>query len=332
MAPAPYTQLVAKLKRIHTLDTVTGLLGWDEQVNLPPDSANQRAEQLALLAELQHQAAGDPEIGALLTELEGGAHAGLDADQRIVVHHARRDYDRVTRLPADFVAEQAAHASRAYHAWAAARKKSDFAAFAPFIEKHLALARREAAYLGWGDRPYDYMIDRHDPGMDAATIRPLFTELKAGLVPLLRDIIASPVNLGSNSCLHPTSLMPEFSPPFRTVKTFRECYCEKYRCKVENFERKVFWRCLYWHAWLLAPLLMFFTEDYFNADRELVLDVGACTNRQQVKEVIDRYFTHPANARWVRLGGRVRLSSHAVRRLARELLDEPGKTAEPRGS
>ena len=88
------------------------------------DSANQRAEQLALLAELQHQAAGDPEIGALLTELEGGAHAGLDADQRIVVHHARRDYDRVTRLPADFVAEQAAHASRAYHAWAAARKKS----------------------------------------------------------------------------------------------------------------------------------------------------------------------------------------------------------------
>jgi len=113
------------------------------------------------------------------------------------------------------------------------------------------------------------------------------------------------------------------------VKTFRECYCEKYRCKVENFERKVFWRCLYWHAWLLAPLLMFFNEDYFDSDRELVLNVGACTSRQRVKEEIDHYFTHPANARWARCHLRVRLSSHALRRLARQLLDESGKTDKP---
>lgn len=187
-----YARLVSKLKRAHVLGTVSGLLGWDEQVNLPPDSADQRAEQSALLAELGHAAAADPEIGRLIAELEAG-EPKLDADPRVVVREARRDYDRVTRLPADFVAEKARLSSAAYHAWAAAKQGTDFAAFAPFLEKHLVLAKREAAYLGWGDRPYDYAIDKHDPGMTTAKVDALFAELKAGLVPLVRAIAASPV-------------------------------------------------------------------------------------------------------------------------------------------
>ncbi len=187
-----YERLIAKLKRAHTLGTVAGLLGWDEQVNLPADSADQRAEQLALLSELQHAAASDAEIGELLGKLEGGANSRT-ADEAVVVRAARRDYDRVTKLPAEFVAEKARLSSVAYHAWAGAKAKSDFAAYAPYLEKHLALAKREAAYLGWGDRPYDYAIDKHDPGMTALKITALFTELKAGLVPLVRAVAASPI-------------------------------------------------------------------------------------------------------------------------------------------
>ncbi len=190
--PDSYDRLVAKLKRAHVLGTVAGLLGWDEQVNLPTDSADQRAEQSALLAELNHAAASDAEIGKLLGELEN-ARASLTADQQVVVREARRDYDRVTKLPSEFVAEKARLSSAAYHAWAEAKGKADFAAYAPYLEKHLALAKCEAATLGWGDRPYDYAIDKHDPGMTAAKITVLFTELKAGLVPLVRAIAASPV-------------------------------------------------------------------------------------------------------------------------------------------
>lgn len=192
-----YDRLVTKLKRAHALGTVADLLGWDEQVNLPPDSADVRATQHAVMAETQHAAATDPEIGRLLGELERDA-AALTADQLVTMRHARRDYDRATKLPADFVAEKAAHSSRAFHAWADAKQRSDFAAYAPFLEKHLALARREAELLGWGDRPYDYAIDRHDPGLTAAQITALFTELKRGLVPLVRDIRASKVQAATN--------------------------------------------------------------------------------------------------------------------------------------
>lgn len=188
----PYDHLVRKLKRAHTLDTVASLLGWDEQVNLPRASTDLRTEQAALVAELQHQAASDPQIGELLSQLEDGDR-GLSQDQRVVVRLTRRDYDRIVKLPAEFVAERARHSSAAYHAWAEARAKDDFASYAPFLEKHLELARREAEHVGWGDRAYDYAIDKHDPGMTASAIERLFADLRSGLLPLVREILASDV-------------------------------------------------------------------------------------------------------------------------------------------
>jgi len=186
-----YDRLIAKLKRAHVLNSISGLLGWDEQVNLPPDSADQRADQLALMAELAHEAASDPELEGILSALEAD-RIQLSSDRAVVVRHARRDYDRVTKLPATFVTERARHTSAAYHAWAQAKAKNDFASYAPMIQKHLALARQEAAFMGWGDRPYDYAIDKHDPGMTAHAVDALFTELKAGLLPLVKRILASP--------------------------------------------------------------------------------------------------------------------------------------------
>ncbi|MDD3180838.1 MAG: carboxypeptidase M32 [Opitutaceae bacterium] len=206
MQDPAYAELTARLKRQFTLGTVAGLLGWDEQVNLPPDSVDQRAEQMALLAELMHAEISAPRVGELLAVLErspdglgeplagGGDHLSwLAPEQRVVVKQARRDHDRATKLPADFVRERAIHSSQAFHAWTAAKAKSDFAAFAPYLEKHVTLAQHEADLMGWGGRAYDYWIDQFDPGMSSAAIEELFAELKAGLVPLVRTITASPV-------------------------------------------------------------------------------------------------------------------------------------------
>ncbi len=185
-----FSELIARLKRVQALGSVGELLGWDEQVNLPPGGAEQRAAQHAALAEAHHDAASAGRIGELLAELEGGADA-LTADEKVVVAHARKDYDRATKLPADFVREKAAQGSRGYHAWARAKASDDFAGYAPVLEKNLELAKREAGYLGWGGREYDYMLDKHDPGLTAAAVERLFGELKRELVPLVREIAGS---------------------------------------------------------------------------------------------------------------------------------------------
>ena len=188
---AAFADLTTRLQRAHALGAIAELLGWDEQVNLPPGGAEQRGAQQAALAEAIHAAASDRAIGELLTVLE--AKAGeLTADQRVVVAHARKDYDRATKLPVEFVREKAAQGSRGYHAWVRAKAADDFAGYVPVLEKNLELAKREAGYLGWGGREYDYLLDKHDPGLTAATVERLFGELKRALVPLVREITGSP--------------------------------------------------------------------------------------------------------------------------------------------
>ncbi len=189
---AAFAELTTLVKRAHTLGLIGELLGWDEQVNLPPGGAEQRATQHAALAEAQHAAASVARLGKLLAVVEAKA-TELSANQQAVVQHARRDYDRATKLPADFVREKAAQGSRGYHAWARAKAASDFANYAPVLERNLEMAKREAAYLGRGDAPYDCMLDKFDPGLTAAAVDRLFTELKRDLVPLVRAITASPV-------------------------------------------------------------------------------------------------------------------------------------------
>jgi len=105
VSPA-YERLLTRLRRAHVLESVSAVLGWDEQVNLPEDSAACRAEQMTVLAEILHAAATDPELDAALRELEL-APAGLDPAAAVVVRLARRDFDRAARLPARFVAEKA---------------------------------------------------------------------------------------------------------------------------------------------------------------------------------------------------------------------------------
>lgn len=188
---AATAELVPLLKRAHILTTIGDLLGWDEQVNLPPGAAEQRAAQQATIAEVGQAAASAPRIGELLAELETAGER-LSSEQRAIVVQARRDYDRATKLPPAFVREKAAQGSRGYHAWARAKAADDFASYAPVLEKNLELARREAEYLGFGDRPYDYMLDKHDPGLTAAVVSRLFAGLKRDLVPLGSAITRSP--------------------------------------------------------------------------------------------------------------------------------------------
>lgn len=196
LTDAAIAELTALIQRAHALGTIGELLGWDEQVNLPPGGAEQRAAQHAVLAEMQHTAAGDPRIGELLKRLETAEAAKkgtLSADELAIVKNARRDFERATKLPADFVREKAAQGSRGYHAWARAKAADDFAGYAPVLARNLDFARREAAYLGFEHAPYDYMLDKHDPGLTTAAVDRLFGELKRELVPLVRQILSSPV-------------------------------------------------------------------------------------------------------------------------------------------
>ncbi len=188
-----YQDLVSDLQRINRLRTALELLEWDEQVNLPSGSAERRAQEMAALSELIHRECTQKRIGGWLEEL--GTESNTDSPEcRTVLREARRNYDRAVKISPEFVARKAALDSRAYHAWAKAKEKGDFYLFAPFLQSQLEMAKEEAILIGYNEETtYDYHIDKHDPGLTAAFVDRIFTLLKVDLLPLIRQIVDSPV-------------------------------------------------------------------------------------------------------------------------------------------
>lgn len=186
---ALYTELLEHNRKTSLLGSCAAVLSWDEQVNLPPGGAEQRANQLALLAGMQHEHATAARVGELLTELEATDLGDDDSDRRVNVREIRRSYDRATKLPQRLVEEMSRTETLAQQAWVQARKQSDFAEFEPWLDKVLGLKREEAEAIGYGDgQPYDALLEAYEPGATAAEIDAAFTPLRDELVPLVAAI------------------------------------------------------------------------------------------------------------------------------------------------
>ena len=175
-----------RLATISDVYSAASVLAWDRQTYMPEGGVRARAEQLASLARLAHEMLVSPETGALL---DGAGEREPGSDEAALLRLARREHVRASRLPARLVAETSRATALAEQAWIHAREESDWSMFAPHMKRVLALKQEEANYLD-AEHPYDAMLDRYDPGASTKRLRRMFDELKAGIVPLVRDVSA----------------------------------------------------------------------------------------------------------------------------------------------
>ncbi|HEX2620833.1 MAG TPA: hypothetical protein VHL11_11815, partial [Phototrophicaceae bacterium] len=183
------------------LASAAELLAWDQATYMPPGGAPARARQLEALQVIAHQKRTNPAIGKLLDELQSYEEGlSYDSDDASLIRVARRDYDKATCVPSEFMAKFAAHAAEKYNAWTLARPANDFASVRPLLEKTLDLSRQMANFFPGYDHIADPLIDFADYGMKTASIRALFAQLRERLVPLAEAITAqTPVD---DSVLH----------------------------------------------------------------------------------------------------------------------------------
>jgi len=194
------TELKARLRDTYDLDMTASLLQWDQTTYMPPGGAEARGRQLALLGRLAHESRTHADIGRWLEELrEHERELPYDSDDAGLLRVTRRSFERATRVPLDLVSEFQHHASASYQAWTEARPAGDFARMVPMLERTLDLSRRWAQCFPGYESIADPLIDAQDFGMKASTVRTLFADLRAALVPLVRAIGDRPRH--ETSCL-----------------------------------------------------------------------------------------------------------------------------------
>ena len=161
-----------RLAELVDLSSLGRLAAWDQRTMMPPGGAAARAQQLAALERLVHERATGDDIGAWLDEIEGDGDLG-DVD-RDVVRVARRDWDRQRRVPAELAAARVQAAAEGQAVWQDARARSDFAMFAPALERNVELAREYAACFDDDGHPYDALLADYDYGLTAARVQEVF--------------------------------------------------------------------------------------------------------------------------------------------------------------
>ena len=181
-----YDALMERMRELDVIGQIGGLLGWDQEVMMPPKAAKLRAEQMAWISKEGHARMTAPEVGELLAAAESEMN-GSEVEQgnlRII----RDSYDKATKKPPEFVEEFARHRSKSIVTWTEAREKDDFSIFRDDLAKMIDMSRELAGYLGYEDNPYDALLDLYESGLTVAKLDPLFAGLRDSSVPLIKAV------------------------------------------------------------------------------------------------------------------------------------------------
>ena len=182
-------ELRAWLAEISDLRRASALLQWDKQTMMPARGADPRRDQLATLERVTHERLISQRTHELIeaaeAERDGQPEDSIDAR---IVSEARRLFDKSRRVPVDLAAARARAASHGYKIWVAARRTSDFTAFAPALEHNFQLTRDYVACFDDYEDPYDVVLDDFAPRMRTSQAEGLLNEMRDQLLPLIDEL------------------------------------------------------------------------------------------------------------------------------------------------
>lgn len=174
---------------VEDLRACGAILLWDQQLQMPRAGSSGRPRHLEAIRKARHERITDPVLGALLddpTPLENEFAEG--SDEAALVRVVRRQYERLTNIPMDFIARYSENASASAQAYRQALEEDDFSIVSPYLERTLENSREFASYFEGVEHVADPLIAEIDPGVTVGSLRPLFSELRARLVPLASAI------------------------------------------------------------------------------------------------------------------------------------------------
>jgi carboxypeptidase Taq len=190
MSPGSYAEFQHHIAELSDLLNAISILKWDARTQMPPGGAQTRGYQLASLSKLAQEHFISGKTSRLLDAAERElAHEPSDSYALRAVKQTRQYHELIKGLPLDLVAEKAALEPVSEGVWAEAKRDNDFQRFAPYLRQQVELAKRQAEAIGYSDHPFDALVFEYEPSVTARSLQVLFGELKAGLLPLLQQVV-----------------------------------------------------------------------------------------------------------------------------------------------
>ncbi|QKD02471.1 carboxypeptidase M32 [Mesorhizobium loti] len=188
-----YAAFEAEIAKVNDILCAVNVLVWDSRTMMPSLAAEARGRQLGTLATVAREiATGDTmqkALDAARLELTGMPDEQL---RRRALDDATGAIATLGRIPARLVQEAAERRTEGQAVWIKARAENDFAAFAPVLERTVALQREICEHIGYVDHPYDAACSTFEPDIDWARLKGLYAELKLAIGPLLQAALQAP--------------------------------------------------------------------------------------------------------------------------------------------
>ncbi len=176
-------------KAAYALNHAQSILYVDGDTVAPKNSWKGRGKALAYLGELAYRQMVNPETGEMLqTILDHPADVDEVTLRRAEV--LKEGYDNMHILPMEEYVAWQELTNEAGAVWHDAKEKSDWAMFAPYLERLIASRRRFAELKAPEMHPYDVLVDLYEKDASMEMLDPFFRALRDDLAPVIREVSA----------------------------------------------------------------------------------------------------------------------------------------------
>ncbi|WP_071131237.1 carboxypeptidase M32 [Enterococcus timonensis] len=188
MSQVTEVDFLALIKKEDLLNRSLALLEWDEQTGMPEAASEYRSEMNSLLTELRFETANGSDMKNFLTYFENHQDQ-LSEVGKSVYQQAKKDFDLFAKIDQDDYVAYQKDVSKAYSAWAKARKAKDFQIFAPSLEKIVAHLKQFIPLWQKDEKtPYDVLLNQYEPGMTVEILDEVFAQLLAGITKIRQTL------------------------------------------------------------------------------------------------------------------------------------------------
>lgn len=188
-----FQDLQTYIDKRQALNQALTLFSWDQETEAPEKSMALTAKSVGLLSGELFKTITDPKVKEILLELE---KQELTISQKAIVKKWLKDIRDLEKIPAQKYQEHQERLMIAQRVWQKAKLENNYQLFMPYLKEIVVTEKEFAQYRKTNEAClYDVVLEDYEPGFHVEELDEFFNQLKEHIVPLLKEIQASPIKI-----------------------------------------------------------------------------------------------------------------------------------------